>query len=156
MDEAEQKKVIRDLMERASAGDKYAQAAFLSLEHGDDAGDLYLRAIDGDGDASVRFLSRYHEKYRMTDEEVDHFLDYTERAEHGDLDAIRDSFQYVGVPDIEAAMERVRGGTDFMYLVLLHSLDSDDPMQRTIARRSLEKRGWDEEAYGELAGEVGA
>ena len=101
MDEAEQKKAIRDLMDRASAGDKYAQAAFLSWEHGDDAGDLYLRAIDGDGDASIRFLSRYHEKYRMTDEEVDHFLDYTERAEQGDLDAIRDSFQYVDVPDIE-------------------------------------------------------
>ena len=150
MEEAEKKEFVLKLMEQAKAGDRGAQAWLIEMDHGEEAAELYLRALDGDEEASIRFLSRYSEKHRMSDVEVDRFLDYTDRAQDGDMDAIREALEFAGVPNTEAALNRVRNGTSFLYLILMHSLDSDDPMQRTIARRCLESHGWDQRAYAEV------
>ncbi len=145
----------RAFLEKLKAGDKHAQALVFAAEHGDEAGELFLRAADGDPEAQIRFLARYSEEYRMADEECERFLKATHLAEEGDLDAIRVTLEIAGVRDVEASMGRVRSGDHYFYLILLESLESDDAIKRTVARRSLERRGWDEQAYAELSGKRG-
>lgn len=135
----------RAFLEKLKAGDKYAQAMVFAAEHGDEAAELFLRAADGDPEDQIRFLARYSEEYRMADEECERFLEATDKAEEGDLDAIRETLEIAGIPN----------GDDYFFVILRESLESDNAMKRTRARRSLEKRGWDKRAYADLAAEQG-
>ena len=152
-EDAELKKAAEEVLERAKEGDVQAQAQVFSWEHGAEAGELFLRAAEGDTDDMIRFLSQFHEDYLTPPDQVEAFLEATDKADAGDPVSIEQCLRFAGLPDVDAAMSRVLSGEPYLYLILLNSLKSRDAQARTVARRCLESHGWDQRAYAELSKE---
>ena len=79
--------------------------------------------------------------------------DLVARALDGDIDAVREFFDAAPQELVDDVFQRAPGADERLFEVLVAALGTDDPRLRTRARRELEARGWDEQAYAALATE---